>query len=347
LPIGGDSDPSANTGKSAGAASAPYHALKKSVAAREDARRGGSSHTAPRFRPNEVIVEIDPSVPSIKRQQSLARAGVRSVKRHLKIGTHRFEVLSLAPGTSVSSALESLRRAPGIVRLSPNYIRRPTSFPNDPLFSNQWGLNQDPYDNDIDAPEAWDTTATLTTITVAIIDTGVDLYHEDLRNRIWQNSDEIAGNGVDDDRNGYVDDTCGYDFAGISQEATTDMWELGDASGSAFAQTIRGTGGEITYVKLWLSRYGTPNPIAVTLRDSGPTGTVLASATIQPPSVPRHPGEGEVTANFGKRVQLLRGHTYAIVVDAGIAPNGASRYLIGDYCGDSDDDAYLPGCELH
>ncbi|MDX1478077.1 MAG: S8 family serine peptidase [Saprospiraceae bacterium] len=51
-------------------------------------------------------------------------------------------------------------------------------------------------------------------VIVAILDTGIDPDHEDLRGRIWINEDEVAGNGVDDDRNGYVDDIHGWNFLG-------------------------------------------------------------------------------------------------------------------------------------
>ena len=52
------------------------------------------------------------------------------------------------------------------------------------------------------------------TVVVAIIDSGVDIEHEDLKDVIWVNEDEIAGNGIDDDRNGYVDDVNGWNFIG-------------------------------------------------------------------------------------------------------------------------------------
>ena len=50
-------------------------------------------------------------------------------------------------------------------------------------------------------------------ITIAVIDTGVDISHHALRNNIWINEDEIPGNGIDDDKNGYIDDIHGWDFA--------------------------------------------------------------------------------------------------------------------------------------
>ena len=52
------------------------------------------------------------------------------------------------------------------------------------------------------------------TVIVAIIDSGIDIVHEDLKDKIWVNEDEIAGNGVDDDKNGYIDDVNGWNFIG-------------------------------------------------------------------------------------------------------------------------------------
>jgi len=52
------------------------------------------------------------------------------------------------------------------------------------------------------------------TVVVAVIDGGVDIEHEDLEGKIWTNEDEIAGNGIDDDQNGYVDDLHGWNFIG-------------------------------------------------------------------------------------------------------------------------------------
>jgi cell wall-associated protease len=52
------------------------------------------------------------------------------------------------------------------------------------------------------------------TVLVAVIDSGIDIEHEDLKDVIWTNEDEIAGNGIDDDKNGYVDDIHGWNFLG-------------------------------------------------------------------------------------------------------------------------------------
>ncbi len=52
------------------------------------------------------------------------------------------------------------------------------------------------------------------TVVVAVVDSGIDIEHEDLEEVIWVNEDEVAGNGIDDDKNGYVDDVHGWNFIG-------------------------------------------------------------------------------------------------------------------------------------
>lgn len=60
-------------------------------------------------------------------------------------------------------------------------------------------------------------------IIVAVIDTGVDFEHEDLKDVMWVNEKEIAGNGVDDDKNGYVDDIYGWNFIGLTKQDTYEL----------------------------------------------------------------------------------------------------------------------------
>ena len=64
-------------------------------------------------------------------------------------------------------------------------------------------------------------------VRVAVIDSGIDVDHEDLKGIIWTNDDEIPGNGVDDDKNGYIDDVHGWNFiGGKSGSVNEDTYEL-------------------------------------------------------------------------------------------------------------------------
>lgn len=65
------------------------------------------------------------------------------------------------------------------------------------------------------------------TITVAVIDSGIDFEHEDLKDVMWTNTKEIAGNGKDDDKNGYIDDIHGWSFiGGKNANVKRDTYEL-------------------------------------------------------------------------------------------------------------------------
>lgn len=111
-------------------------------------------------------------------------------------------------------------------------------LPIDPAFPKLWGMHH--YAGyDIDAPEAWKmwTGEVGKGITVAVIDTGIDYRHPDLREQMWVNALEIPDNGIDDDNNGYVDDIHGADFANEDGDPMDDQMH-----GTHCAGTIAGIG---------------------------------------------------------------------------------------------------------
>lgn len=81
-----------------------------------------------------------------------------------------------------------------------------TVIPNDPLWSREWHLRQ------IKADQAWTVSTGTPDVVVAIIDVGVDVTHPDLREVIWINPHEQPADGIDDDRNGFIDDVQGWNF---------------------------------------------------------------------------------------------------------------------------------------
>jgi subtilisin family serine protease len=79
-------------------------------------------------------------------------------------------------------------------------------LPND-IHPSQWALSK------INAIQAWDISKGSAQITIAIVDNAVSTTHEDLKENIWVNPNEIPNNGIDDDLNGFVDDVNGWDVA--------------------------------------------------------------------------------------------------------------------------------------
>jgi serine protease len=82
-------------------------------------------------------------------------------------------------------------------------------MPNDPDFSLQWGLYNSNDGFDIEAIKAWQIERGSKKVAIVVIDTGIDYTHPDLVNNMWVNPNEIPGNGIDDDGNGYIDDIHG------------------------------------------------------------------------------------------------------------------------------------------
>jgi subtilisin family serine protease len=117
-----------------------------------------------------------------------------------------WQLVKLPAGVTVEQALSQYSNLAGVENAQPNYIYKLTANPNDAQFSQLYGMAK------ISAPAAWETTAGSPNVVVAIIDTGIRYTHEDLAANMWKNAGEIAGNGVDDDGNGYVDDVYGWDF---------------------------------------------------------------------------------------------------------------------------------------
>lgn len=112
-------------------------------------------------------------------------------------------------------SIKYLNENPNISYAEPDYIRHAfPKTPNDTYFFDLWGLHNTGQtggtnDADIDAPEAWDLTTGSASFIVGVIDTGVDYNHTDLKDNMWTNPGETPNDGVDNDRNGYIDDYYG------------------------------------------------------------------------------------------------------------------------------------------
>lgn len=157
----------------------------------------------PAFAAGQVLVTFATDDPTHQLSQLTNTPLAESVEP-LGFGVYKVD---LVPGAAVEQALTVYSALPGVRAADPDQLLQVEAVPNDPTFSQQSALTK------ISAPAAWDrSTGTGQTI-VAIIDSGADYTHPDLAANIWVNGGEVAGNGRDDDGNGYVDDVRGWDFA--------------------------------------------------------------------------------------------------------------------------------------
>ncbi|MDH5229436.1 MAG: S8 family serine peptidase [Gammaproteobacteria bacterium] len=154
-------------------------------------------------------------------------------------------LVSAAPGQDKLSILTTLQNNANIEYVEPNYLISVNLTPNDPRFSDQYALNNigqtnGTSDADVDALEAWNISSG-NEVLVAVLDTGVDYNHPDLRANIWANPNETI-NGIDDDNNGYVDDIRGWDFANSDNDPFDDHMHGTHVSGIIAAVGNNGIG---------------------------------------------------------------------------------------------------------
>ncbi len=202
------------------------------------------------FVPGEVLVKVRPGLSArLLAKKSLFGA---EVKEELKLmaGTY----LLLKSTTKSTQALaQDLQKFPEVAFAEPNFIYTsfgaPAGAPLDPLFDKLWGLRNTGANEpdrtggttstpgvlgaDVDAQKAWELARGSKKIVVAVIDTGIDYNHPDLRSNMWVNPGEIAGNNIDDDQNGYVDDIHGWNAASRNGDPMD-----GNAHGTHCAGTI-------------------------------------------------------------------------------------------------------------
>jgi len=149
--------------------------------------------------PRRLIVEMTGPAAS----QSIRAAGAKIVRQLPQIDR---VVIEATPG-KLETTHDALLGKRGIGKVDWDNAAKLAYTPNDPYWSNQWHLR------DIKVDTAWDLSLGSSNVLVAVIDTGILATHEDLAGNLWNNVDEIANNGVDDDNDGLIDNKYGYDFA--------------------------------------------------------------------------------------------------------------------------------------
>lgn len=140
-----------------------------------------------------------------------------------------------------SHVIKSLSENPAVEIIEPNFIYRTRRLPNDPFLERLWGIKnsgQKDSDNvvgtvglDVNAEKAWDITTGSKDVVVAVIDTGIDYNHPDLKENLWTNEAELNGQtGVDDDSNGIIDDIYGANFVTAAKPTGNPMDDQGHGS---------------------------------------------------------------------------------------------------------------------
>ena len=145
--------------------------------------------------------------------------------------------MTIADPDRLADAILELRGHPAVRYAEANgYWQIAETIPDDPSYPSQYGFPI------IDAPNAWDDATDASIIKIAVIDTGVQYDHPDLAANMWTNPDEIPGNGVDDDNNGYIDDVLGWDFVNDDNDPDDDHGHGTHCSGTVGAVTNNATG---------------------------------------------------------------------------------------------------------
>lgn len=141
--------------------------------------------------------------------------------------------------SEADNLLTKLRGSPAVASVRVEQIYQTTRTPNDSFFTNQYALSGNNSPFGVQASSAWEKTVGVSTV-IAVIDGGVDLTHEDLAAKAWQNGSETK-NGVDDDGNGFIDDVNGWDFVDDTP-AVYGHEHATHVAGIAAAQTDNGRG---------------------------------------------------------------------------------------------------------
>lgn len=152
---------------------------------------------------DELLVKFKDGTASRAAVETHQLTGAKILEEFPDLGWQR---IKLPNGMSVSSAENRYKNFADVETAQPNYYYHLLTTPNDAQFASLYGMTK------ISAPQAWDMQTGSSAVVVADIDTGMKMTHEDLVPNLWVNTGEIAGNNIDDDANGYIDDVNGYDF---------------------------------------------------------------------------------------------------------------------------------------
>ncbi len=207
--------------------------------------------------PGQLIVKVKPGMLTANLAEVFDAGRFRISAIQPFETDHSLYTVELAGDEQTAQFLEASAANPAIEYAEPNYILRALDQRDGPAenipgnledFSKLWGMKNTGQKDaagtegiagaDIGATKAWAVTTGNKAVVLSVIDTGVDYNHPELKDNIWTNPGEIAGNGLDDDGNGFIDDTRGWNFAGVSTNDPMDD----NSHGTHCSGTIGGSG---------------------------------------------------------------------------------------------------------
>lgn len=201
---------------------------------------------------DELLVQYKFGVRPSEKQRAMGRAqaehreGLRQAADR-NDGGGDLELVTVPVGKNLAAAMAELAADPAVDFVEPNWVYQHAAVSNDTYVTNGtlWGMygatGSKVNVNGSQATAAWAANKTdCSSVYVGVIDEGYMYSHSDLAANVGTNPGEVAGNGVDDDNNGYVDDVYGWDFDGNNN---TVFDGSGDDHGTHVSGTIGGVGG--------------------------------------------------------------------------------------------------------
>ncbi len=227
----------------AGITKADYapHTLIIKIAPAQNARTQSGTDALTEIRSLTGVNRIEPAIPVRKRQ-----ASARARTQRPLVDIDNIYKIKLAEGQDLEVMINRLLQMEQVLYAEPYYLLKPLGInaseyvPNDPAAAKSGGAQT--YLARIKAYQAWAVEKGDTSITIGILDTGIEFGHQDLSDNLKNNSNDPI-NGLDDDGDGYVDNYSGWDFADEDNDPTADQNIHGIlVTGLAAASTDNNTG---------------------------------------------------------------------------------------------------------